>query len=333
MKKFLSIPKGRHLLSLKDFQPPEICELLRVGHEIKLKHSNRFNAADATNISAYHKPLSGESLAMLFQKRSTRTRVSCETGFSMLGGHALFLGSDDIQLGVNESIIDSTRVLSRFNSIILARVFGHEDIVQIANESSVPVINALSDKYHPLQILADLMTLQEHMGKDLSGLKVAWVGDGNNILHSLMVSLPKLGIGLSIATPAGYEPDNDVMQIAKKDAEVQGTFLEHTTDPLEAVSKCDVVVTDTWVSMGQEDEAAKRLKDFEGYQVTKKMMKNANADWRFLHCLPRKPYEVDDDVFYDNNRSLVWDEAENRMWSVMAVFMMQLRGTATILSR
>ena len=333
MKKFLSIPKGRHLLSLKDFQPPEICELLRVGHEIKLKHSNRFDAADVTNLQAYHKPLSGESLAMIFQKRSTRTRVSCETGFNMLGGHALFLGSDDIQLGVNESILDSARVLSRFNSVILARVFGHEDVMQIANDSSVPVINALSDKYHPLQILADLMTLQEHMGKDLSGLKVAWVGDGNNILHSLMVSLPKLGIDLSIATPNGYEPDDDVMQIAKKDAEEHGTFLEHTTKPLEAVANSDVVVTDTWVSMGQEDEAAKRLKDFEGYQVTKKMMKNANSSWRFLHCLPRKPYEVDDDVFYDSNRSLVWDEAENRMWTVMAVFMAQLRGTENILSK
>ena len=190
MKKFLSIQKGRHLLSLKDFKPAEICELLRVGHEIKARHANRNDAADPTNTGCYHKPLAGESLAMIFQKRSTRTRVSSETGFNMLGGHALFLGSDDIQLGVNESVLDSARVLSRFNSLILARVFGHEDVVEIANESSVPVINALSEKYHPLQILADLMTLQEHMGEDLSGMKVAWVGDGNNILHSLMVALP-----------------------------------------------------------------------------------------------------------------------------------------------
>ena len=168
MKKFLTIPKGRHLLSLKDFNAPEICELLRVGHEIKSKHANRYDAAAVGKLERYHKPLSGESLAMIFQKRSTRTRVSSETGFNMLGGHALFLGSDDIQLGVNESILDSARVLSRFNSIILARVFGHDDVVEIANESSVPVINALSDKYHPLQILADLMTLQENMGNDLS---------------------------------------------------------------------------------------------------------------------------------------------------------------------
>ena len=330
MKKFLTIPKGRHLLSLKDFNAPEICELLRVGHEIKSKHANRYDAAAVENLERYHKPLSGESLAMIFQKRSTRTRVSSETGFNMLGGHALFLGSDDIQLGVNESILDSARVLSRFNSIILARVFGHDDVVEIANESSVPVINALSDKYHPLQILADLMTLQENMGNDLSGMKVAWVGDGNNILHSLMVALPKLGIDLAIATPNGYEPDDDVMAIAKQDAATHGTFLEHTTNPLDAVARSDVVVTDTWVSMGQEDEAARRLKDFEGYQVTKKMMENANPDWRFLHCLPRKPYEVDDDVFYDDKRSLVWDEAENRMWSVMAVFIPQLRGSNTV---
>ena len=330
MKKFLNIQKGRHLLSLKDFKPAEICELLRVGHELKARHANRYDAADPTNTGCYHKPLAGESLAMIFQKRSTRTRVSSETGFNMLGGHALFLGSDDIQLGVNESVLDSARVLSRFNSLILARVFGHEDIVEIANESSVPVINALSEKYHPLQILADLMTLQEHMGEDLSGMKVAWVGDGNNILHSLMVALPKLGIDLAIATPAGYEPDNDVMEIAKSDSQIYGSRVEHTTNPLDAVAGCDVVVTDTWVSMGQEEEAAKRLKDFEGYQVTKQMMSVANPDWRFLHCLPRKPYEVDDDVFYDDQRSLVWDEAENRMWSVMGVFMMQLRGTSVL---
>jgi ornithine carbamoyltransferase len=317
-----AISKGRSLLSLKDFSKGEILELLRVSRALK----QIFNE-DKTAMSA---ALSGESVAMIFQKRSTRTRVSSETGMFKLGGHALFLGSEDIQLGHGENLLDTSKVLSRFNSSILARVFEHQTIEQLAEHSTVPVINALSEKYHPLQILADLLTLQEHIGGDsgdLSGLKVAWVGDGNNILHSLMVALPKLGIDLSVATPTGYEPMEDVVDICQLEAETNNTKLVMTTDPVEAVQNCDVVVTDTWVSMGQEEEAARRLKDFEGYQVTHQMMNEANNDWKFLHCLPRKPYEVNDEVFYDGDRSLVWDEAENRMWTVMSVFMMQLRGT------
>ena len=317
---FSSAAAPRSLLSLKDLSAAEITALLDSADELKALYGPNKNGFPEGGPPP--RPLQGKSMAMIFQKRSTRTRVSTETGFSMMGGHALFLGSEDIQLGTNESMTDTARVLSRFNSVILARVFGHEDVVELAREASVPVINALSDKYHPLQILADLQTLRARLGGksgDLTGLKVAWVGDGNNITHSLMVALPKLGIDLRVATPKGYEPLDDVSQIARAAAEESGAQLDFTHVASEAVEGADVVVTDTWVSMGQEDEYARRMADFEGYQVTRDMMASAAPDWKFLHCLPRKPQEVDDDVFYDPERSLVWDEAENRMWTVMAV--------------
>ncbi|CAN0053470.1 unnamed protein product, partial [Phaeothamnion confervicola] len=204
---------------------------------------------------------------MIFQKRSTRTRVSTETGMGLLGGRALFLGPSDVQLGVNESMRDTARVLSGFNSLILARVFGHADVMQLAAEASVPVINALSDLHHPLQTLADLMTLHEHFG-GLDGLTFSWVGDGNNVLHDLMLGAAKLGMGAHVATPTGYEPDAGVVALTRSLAQENGSKLLMTTDPQEAVAGADVVVTDTWVSMGQEDEYQKRDRDFAGYQVS-----------------------------------------------------------------
>jgi ornithine carbamoyltransferase len=316
----------RSFISLKDLSATEITNILDLSSQLKTQYRPMKNSVPGELSSMPPRPLEGKSMAMIFQKRSTRTRVSTETGFSMLGGHPLFLGSEDIQLGTNESLLDTARVLSRFNSILLARVYAHSDIEELARESSVPVINALSDMYHPLQILADLMTLREHLGNDLKGLKVAWVGDGNNITHSLMVALPKLGIDLRVATPTGYEPVREVVDLSLKFAQESGSQLDFTTDPLHAVDGADVVVTDTWVSMGQEDEYNKRMTDFAGYQVTRNMMSNAAPNWKFLHCLPRKPQEVDDDVFYDEERSLVWDEAENRMWTVMAVALDLLGG-------
>jgi len=231
-------------------------------------------------------------------------------------------------------------VLGRFNDIILARVFDHATIEGLIQHSPVPVINALSDLYHPLQILADLQTLQEQYGcvgnvadgelpnaDGLSNLKVAWVGDGNNITHSILAGMPRFGIQVSVATPEGYECDAGVI------AKAIDTAKEHdcpvptfTHDPEEAVHQADVIVTDTWVSMGQEEEKAERIKAFTGYQVTEDMAKGSNPDWKFMHCLPRKPEEVDDAVFYNPDRSLVWDEAENRMWTVMAVAISQLQG-------
>lgn len=298
---------GRSLLSLQDFGKEEIAYLLDLSFKLK----KEMKAKKGT------KPLTGHSMAMIFQKRSTRTRVSTETGISYLGGHALFLGSDDIQLGKNESLKDTAIVLSRFNDIILARVFGHNVVEELSFEGSVPVINALSDKFHPLQILADYMTIIEHLDK-LQGQTIAWVGDGNNVLHSIMVSAAKMGINLRIATPEGYRPDDDIITIAEKEAALYSTQFLVTADPLVAVKGANVIITDTWISMGQDSEKEARIKAFEGYQVTMKLLEEAADNWKFMHCLPRKPNEVDDEVFY-SDRSIIWDEAENRMYTVMAV--------------
>lgn len=261
---------------------------------------------------------------MIFQKRSTRTRVSTETGMALLGGHALFLGPSDIQLGVNETMRDTAEVLSRFNDIVLARVYKHQDIVELAQYSHCPVINALSDLHHPLQTLADLMTLQENFGEDhLPGKTLAWVGDGNNVLHDLMLGCAMLGVNIRIATPEGYDPDATVLSKAHELASMSGAQIVMTRVAAEAVRGSHVVVTDTWVSMGQEDEYAKRMKEFDGYQVNASLMKQADPDAVFLHCLPRHPEEVTDEVIY-SKQSLVFTEAENRMWTVMAVVAAQL---------
>lgn len=299
--------KGKSLLTLADFTSDEINELLNISQTVKKK----------MKASEIFQPMLGKSMSMIFQKRSTRTRVSTETGISYLGGHALFLGSDDIQLGKNESLKDTALVLSRFNDILLARVFDHADVETLAREGNVPVINALSDKYHPLQILADFLTIKEHFG-DLKDLTLSWVGDGNNVLHSIMVAAPKMGMNLRIATPENYRPMEDVTEIARKEAEKNGTELVITSDPVEAVTGTNVIITDTWISMGQDAEKEARVKAFEGYQVNMELAKHAADNWKFMHCLPRKPNEVDDEVFY-SKRSIVWDEAENRLYTVQAV--------------
>jgi len=269
------------------------------------------------------KPLANHSVAMIFQKRSTRTRVSTETGMNLLGGQSLFLGPTDIQLGVNESMRDTAQVLSRFNTSILARVYGHNDVMELAKYSTAPVINALSHLHHPLQTLADLMALEEHFGgSSLQSKTLAWVGDGNNVLHDLLLGSVKLGMSVNIATPKGYEPDSNIIQIAHSEAEKTGANIMQTTVAKEAVVGADVVVTDTWVSMGQEEEYKKRVADFDGYQVNNELMSRAKTGAVFLHCLPRHPEEVSDEVFY-SKQSLIFSEAENRMWTVMAVMAAQ----------
>mmetsp|Transcript_15429 Transcript_15429/g.31875 ORF Transcript_15429/g.31875 Transcript_15429/m.31875 type:complete len:278 (-) Transcript_15429:286-1119(-) len=270
------------------------------------------------------RPLTGCSMSMIFQKRSTRTRVSTETGLDLLGGHSLFLGPSDIQLGVNESMRDTANVLCRFNDLILARVYGHDDVVELAKYSQAPVINALSDLHHPLQTLADLMTLQQAFGKDgLAGKTLAWVGDGTNVLHDLMLGCAILGMNVNVATPTGYEPNADVLAKTQELAAVSGATIFSTTVAAEAVKGAHVVVTDTWVSMGQEDEYQKRVADFAGYEVNTELMSHTAENSVFLHCLPRHQEEVHDDVFY-SDKSLVFDEAENRMWTVMSVMSSQL---------
>ncbi|RLN61179.1 hypothetical protein BBP00_00005548 [Phytophthora kernoviae] len=327
--------RGQNFMSTAQLTTDELTGLLAKAQEFKATYSDPATKATAP------KPLTNEICSMIFQKRSTRTRISSEVGMHLLGGKGLFLSSDDIQLGVNETFKDTALVLSRFNSIILARVYRHKDIEELGSLATVPVINALSDKYHPLQMLADYLTVKEHFGK-FEGLTFAWVGDGNNVLHDYMLAAPKVGANIQIATPVGYEPDQDIVEETKRLAKIAGTKVVMTTDPIEAVKGANVVSTDTWIryrealvainirtpvanvhividSMGQEEESKKRLRDFAGYQVTNKMLENAANDHIFLHCLPRHQDEVHDEVFY-GDRSLVFDEAENRLWTVMAVY-------------
>ncbi|XP_041858427.1 ornithine transcarbamylase, mitochondrial [Melanotaenia boesemani] len=300
--------KGRSCLTLKDFNSEEIKRLLWVSGDLKhqIKHKKQ-----------YLPLLQGKSIAMIFEKRSTRTRMSTETGFALLGGHPCFLTSQDIHLGVNESSTDTARVLSGLCDIVLARVYSHSTLEELDKEASIPIINGLSDLYHPIQILADFLTLQEHYGS-LSGLTISWIGDGNNVLHSFMMTAAKLGVHLKIATPKGYEPEKRVIEEAQRLSKQHGTQLVLTSDPMEAAQGSNVLVTDTWVSMGQEEEKKKRVKDFEGYQITMQTGSVAKPDWTFLHCLPRKLEEVDDQVFY-SSRSLVFPEAENRKWTIMGL--------------
>mmetsp|Transcript_54481 Transcript_54481/g.63679 ORF Transcript_54481/g.63679 Transcript_54481/m.63679 type:complete len:349 (-) Transcript_54481:168-1214(-) len=308
--------KGKHFMSIDQLSNDELTGLLNLSHHYKSIYG-KDNGPNA-------KPLDGKSVSMIFQKRSTRTRVSTETGMFLLGGHSLFLGPSDIQLGVNETMKDTALVLSRFNDLVLARVFKHDDVKELAKHSTVPVINALSDLHHPLQTLADIMALQQHFGSDnLKGKTVSWVGDGNNILHDLMLGSVKLGMNVNIATPVGYEPDGEIMSKTLELASESGANVMTTNIADEAVAGAHAVFTDTWVSMGQEEETAERLKEFAGYQVNNALMSKADPSAVFLHCLPRHAEEVDDEVFY-GPQSIVFPEAENRMWTVMAIMAAQL---------
>nr|XP_046259744.1 ornithine transcarbamylase, mitochondrial [Scatophagus argus] len=300
--------KGRSCLTLKDFSSDEIKRLLWVSEDLKHRIKRE---------KQYVPLLQGKSIAMIFEKRSTRTRMSTETGFALLGGQPCFLTSQDIHLGVNETSTDTARVLSGLCDIVLARVYSHSTLEELDKEASIPIINGLSDLYHPIQILADFLTLREHYGS-LSGLTVSWIGDGNNVLHSYMMTAAKLGVHLKIATPKGYEPERSVTEEAQRLSKEHGTHLVLTSDPMEAAHGSNVLVTDTWISMGQEEEKKRRLKDFKGYQVTMQTGSVAKPDWTFLHCLPRKQEEVDDQVFY-SSRSLVFPEAENRKWTIMGL--------------
>ncbi len=222
---------------------------------------------------------------------------------------------------------DTARVLSQMNDCLLARVFAHQDVIDMAAAATVPVINALSNTHHPLQALADYMILQETFRRqDLSGLDLAWVGDGNNVCNSYLILGANLGCNMRVATPKGYEVHADIRRHVAKVSELSGARILYTSDPSEACKGAEVIATDTWVSMGDEAQQAKRLKDFEGYQVTELLGSVAKSGWKFLHCLPRKKYEVSDEVFYNPKRSVVWDEAENRLWTLASVCLALLRG-------
>ena len=264
------------------------------------------------------KPLEGKTLAMIFQKSSTRTRVSFEVGMYQLGGMALFLSNNDIQIGRGETIYDTAHVLSGMVDGIMIRTFKHSDVEDLARYGSIPVINGLTDDQHPTQALADLLTIKEHKG-GLKGLKFAYLGDGNNVANSLLQACAKAGMDIAVASPADFTcPDKYVNQ-AKKDAEVTGSKILMTTDPFEAADGADVLYADTWTSMGQEEEKAKRVEIFKGYQINSKVMGVAHKDAIFMHCLPAyRGYEVTEDVI-DGPQSVVFDEAENRLHAHKAI--------------
>jgi ornithine carbamoyltransferase len=299
----------KHMISLKDYSREELEEIFDLAAAVK---------ADS---AAYGGVLHGKTLAMIFQKPSTRTRVSFEVGMYELGGKALFLGTD-IQLQRGESIADTARVLSRYVDGIMARVFAHQDILDLARFGSVPVINGLTDLLHPCQALADYFTLRERRGS-LEGLKMAYVGDGNNVCNELIFGAVKLGLQMSVATPEGYAPNQLIVKSATRDAQKLGVpGPEVMNDPMAAVEGADVVYTDVWTSMGQEAEAEARREAFQGFMVTPEMMAAASAEAFFMHCLPaHRGEEVAAEVI-DGPQSVVYDEAENRLHVQKAVLML-----------
>jgi len=297
---------SRHFISLAEHSPQQIKDYLDLARHIKLSPA------------AFGDACEGKTLAMIFQKPSLRTRVSFQTGIYQLGGTGIFLGPTDIQLHRGETIADTTRVLSRYVDGIMARVFAHSDVVELAEHGSVPVINGLSDLLHPCQVLADLLTIQEKKSQ-LSGLKLAYIGDGNNMAHSLMVGCALTGISVAIGHPTGYAPDPDITRQTEAFAKQSGATVLVTEDPKEAVAQADIVYSDVWTSMGQEEERKQRLARFTGYQIDATLMGHAHSDAIFMHCLPaHRGEEVSADVI-DGPQSVIFDQAENRLHAQKAI--------------
>ncbi|KAK7054180.1 Ornighine carbamoyltransferase [Favolaschia claudopus] len=348
------MPSPPRLLTLADLSVPQIKRLLTHSAYLKnntlpwLSTHGSLSFKRANDLSLPSQSLFGKSIALLFSKRSTRTRVAAESSTVLLGGRAVFLGREDIQLGVNESLRDTTRIVGGMCDGIFARVGEHSEIEEIAKYSPVPVVNALSSLWHPTQVLATLLTLHEHANAfgvnsststdasqkrlaykvplpELPSLTIAYVGDSANVFHDMLVTFPRLGHKLRVATPGGREgqygaPTAVWDRVVELECD-KNDGIWWGTNPKEAVQGADVVITDTWISMGQEAEAAQRYKDFEGFQVTEELCRvgGANPGWKFMHCLPRKQNEVDDEVFY-GPRSLAFQEGDNRKWTTMAVF-------------
>ena len=292
--------RHKDLISIHDLTQEEMLGLIELAKDMK------------ANKDKYRESLKNKTLAMIFMKSSTRTRVSFEVGIYELGGTGLFLSSNDIQLGRGETIQDTAKVMSRYVDGIMARVFDHQDILDLAEHASIPVINGLTDMNHPCQVLADYLTISEHKG-ELKGLKLAYVSDGNNMAHSLMYGGAKVGTHTTIVCPPGFEPREDVVAEARKDAEATGAEIIVTNDFKEGVAGADVVYTDVWASMGQEAEAEERKKTFLPYQVNGELMKLAKDDAIFMHCLPAHRGEEVTDEVADSPQSVIFDEAENRM--------------------
>lgn len=298
----------KHFISLQDCSAEEITDLLDLADKLKKQTKNGVS----------HHLLKGKTLGMIFAKSSTRTRVSFEVGMYQLGGHALFLSSSDIQIGRGETIADTARVMSRYLDGIMIRTFDHQDVTDLAKYGSIPIINGLTDLLHPCQALTDLMTIREHKGR-LKGLKMAYLGDGNNMAHSLMIAASKTGMDVAIASPQGYGCNQEFIDFAQKNAAASGCDVLITEDPGTAIKDADVVYTDTWVSMGQEEEKAERILTFTPYQVNAELMSLARPDAIFMHCLPAyRGLEVTEDIL-EGPASVIFDEAENRLHAQKAV--------------
>ncbi|GKU76782.1 ornithine carbamoyltransferase [Paenibacillus sp. L3-i20] len=300
--------KGRDFLMLVDFKKEEINYLINLAIDLKKKQK-----AGET-----HHILKGKTLGMIFEKSSTRTRVSFEVGMYQLGGQGLFLSSNDLQIGRGESIWDTAQTLSRYLDGIMIRTFAHRKVVELARGATIPVINGLTDLSHPCQALADFQTIVENKGR-LEGLKMAYIGDGNNMAHSLMMGAAKLGMHMSIATPEGYEPDSDIIVQTKANAAETGSRLVVTHDPKEAIADADIIYTDVWASMGQEAEQKEREVAFANFQVNDDLVKYAKKDFQFMHCLPAHRGEEVSESVIDGAHSIIFDQAENRLHAQKAI--------------
>jgi ornithine carbamoyltransferase len=296
------------LISIKDLSREEIDELLELAAMLK---------ADP---SAYYEKLKGKSLGLIFQKPSNRTRVSFEVGMYQLGGHSVYLGPDDIKLGTREATKDIAQTLSRYLDIMVARTFFHKDVIDLAENATIPVVNGLSDLFHPCQGLADIFTIKEKFGQ-LEGLNLAYIGDGNNVLHSLLYAVSMTGANIKIAVPRGYEPDKAILKEATEIAKSKGSRIELLHDKESAASDADILYTDVWVSMGQESDRKKRFDDFKDFQINQDLVKKARPEHVVMHCLPAHRGEEITDEVLDGPHSIVFDQAENRLHMQKAILL------------
>jgi ornithine carbamoyltransferase len=303
----------KDLISIKDLTVTEIEQIFALSDKIK-KNREDFSTA-----------LKGKSLGLVFQKPSNRTRVSFEVGMFQLGGQSIYLGPEDIKLGIREPIKDIARVLSRYLDGIVARTFSHSDILELAKYATIPLINGLTDLLHPCQALSDIYTIREKLGR-FRGLTIAYVGDGNNVLHSLLHCCSKLGINLKIATPKGYGPDKNIFNEAKGFSKGSGAKISLSNEPNLVVKNSDIIYTDVWTSMGQEKEYTKRLKDFKGFQVNSKLVSKGKKGYSIMHCLPAHRGEEITDEVIDSKNSIVFDQAENRLHVQKAILILLLGG-------
>jgi ornithine carbamoyltransferase len=305
--------KGKSLISINDLSLEEIYQIFELSKNLKEK----------VITGQPHRVLEGKTLGMIFAKPSTRTRISFEVGIYQLGGIGLYFNQNDLQLKKSENISDTAKVLSRYLSGIMIRTFDHQDVVDLAKYGSIPIINGLTDLLHPCQVLTDLFTILEKK-RELCGLKLAYVGDGNNMAHSLLHGCSKVGMDITIASPSGYKPDSEIVKNSEANAKYMGSKIEILDNPVDAVKNADIIYTDVWASMGQEKESDERKKKFAEYQVNPGLVKNAKDDYLFMHCLPaHRGDEVVNEVA-DSANSVIFDEAENRLHvqkAIMALVM------------